>query len=133
MPAVYPTLLAGIAGPVRERKGVETTLATQPEPSGAARLSLTTTSPRLPLTVAAFAEFPRLPRLRGAVLTLISSAPPVTVTVAVLVPVSSAEAGTAIPSVMSPAAVVAASRRGDFMIVLCPRGLIVNASLRSWC
>lgn len=32
LPAVYPTLLSGIAAPVRDRKGVETTLATQPEP-----------------------------------------------------------------------------------------------------
>lgn len=121
-PALYPTLLAGMAGPLDGLKSVDTTLATQPDPAGALRRSLTTTSPKVPEMVAPPREFSLLPRLRDAVFTAISSDPPVTVTEAVLVLLGPAQAGWTDPSASKPEAQIARSRRRDVMGVFRPGG-----------
>src|SRR6186997_2467078 len=92
-PAVYLTLLAGMAGPAGGVNAVEITLATQPDPAAGLRASLTCTSPSGPLIVPPSTVLARLPRLPAVAGTVIASAPPVTVTVAVVGPVVSADAG----------------------------------------
>src|ERR1700733_1092228 len=91
------------------------TVATQPEPAGAARASFTCTWPRGPLTVppsTVLAIVPRFPALAGAV---IDSAPPVTVTVAW---VSAAEAGPATASVSAPAAATPSKLRVILLLIV---------------
>lgn len=80
--------------PVVGVNAVEMTLATQPEPAAALRASLTWTWPSGPLMTPPATVLARLPRLPALAGMLIESAPPVTVTVAV---VGAAAAGPAMP------------------------------------
>ncbi len=114
-PATYPTDAAPIVGPALGVKAVEMTLATQPEPAAALRASLTWTWPRGPLMTppaTVLAMLPRLPALPG---TVMASAPPVTVTVAVVGP---AAAGPAMPSVNMAATIATGIRRMGLILMV---------------
>jgi hypothetical protein len=108
-PALYPTAEAAIAGPADGVKAVAMTLANQPEPAMALRASLTCTCPSGPLMTPAPTVLARVPRLPAVGGTLMESEPPVTVTVALVA--SAAEAGAAVPRIVSAVAAVMASGR----------------------
>ena len=86
------------------------TLATQPEPAAALRASFTCTWPRGPLMVPPPTVLVRVPRLPASAGTVIDRNPPCTVTVALLVPLVSAEAGATMPSVSIPVAMASKSK-----------------------
>jgi hypothetical protein len=90
-----------MAGPTVGVNAVEMTLAVQLEPAAALRASVTCTSPKRPLIVPPPTLFARVPRLPASAGTVIAREPPVTITVAVLPPDTSAAAEVAATAVTS--------------------------------